>query len=137
MKGINLEEKTTKAFPLHLPHCYIHLQTLLVPLALEEGVSWGREGFPLQMDICSVSASLHCLIFARSHKDWNISRKTVPVPTSALKNPLRSCHGACTVTGDIRGGMAEARNLATAFTAQALAAFIGCFLWMQQGSSYC
>lgn len=111
MQERTVEEETSRAFPLHLLLCCTHIQVPLVPLALEQGFSPGQEqleGFPLQMDICSFSACLHCLIFAHSHKDWKISRKTVPIPTSALKNPLRSCHGACVAGGAIQGGTAEA-----------------------------
>lgn len=71
------------------------------------GVSWGQEqleGFLSWMGICSFGACLQCLLFAHSPTHWKISRKTVPTPTSALRNPLRNCHGACVAMGPSKEG---------------------------------
>lgn len=58
----------------------------------------------MQMGICPFGVCLQCLLFAHSPMGWKISRKTIPVPTSALRNPLRSCHGACIAIRAFQGG---------------------------------
>lgn len=100
MQERSVEEETSRAFPLHLLLCCTHLQMPLVPLALEQGFSLGQEqleGFPLQMDICSFSACLHCLIFAQGlehfQEDCSYPNKCLEKSPEELPWGLRSSWG--------------------------------------------
>lgn len=88
-------EGRREGFPLGCAPCYLHLRQ---PRPRSRRVL-GAAGRAFL-----AHGHLQGLVCAHSHRGWKISRKSVPTPRSALKNPLRSCGGAGGATGAVREG---------------------------------